>query len=72
VGGSLPAAGGAPAAAAVAKASETATGNALAIETLSAPADVCVDQTAAADLSALEMLGLTYTFRTMEAGLSPL
>jgi ADP-L-glycero-D-manno-heptose 6-epimerase len=57
---------------AVAKASEVATGKALAIETRSAPADVCAHQTAAADHSALEKLGLAYTFRTMEAGLSSL
>ena len=59
-------------AAAVAKACEVVTGKALTIESRSAPADVCADQTAAADHSALEKLGLSYTFRTMEAGLSPL
>lgn len=59
-------------AAQVAKASEAATGKALRVETRPAPAEAFTQQTAAADLTALEKLGITCTFKTMEAGLSPL
>ncbi len=55
---------------AVAKASEAATGKALAIEARPAPANAQTHQTAVADLSALEKLGIACTFRTMETGLS--
>lgn len=57
---------------AVAKASEAATGKALTVEARPTPSHGLVQQTAAADLSALENLGIACTFRTMEAGLSPL
>lgn len=56
---------------AVVKASEAATGKALAVESRPPPADVFARQTAAADLTALEKLGISYTFRSMESGLSP-
>lgn len=59
-------------ASAIAKAGEAATGKAGVLEAFSAPADVCATQPAAADLSALEKRAIPYTFRTMEAGLSPL
>ncbi|MFM1976174.1 MAG: hypothetical protein RL145_1020 [Pseudomonadota bacterium] len=55
---------------AVAKASEAATGKALNLEARPAPADAHNPQTAAADLTALEKLGIACTFRTMETGLS--
>ena len=56
----------------VAKDIELAAGKAFSIQPRSAPGDVCAQQTAAADHAALEKLGLAYTFRTMEAGLSSL
>ncbi|OYU52610.1 MAG: hypothetical protein CFE27_04410 [Alphaproteobacteria bacterium PA1] len=57
-------------AAAVAKASEAATGKALAVEARPGPADAHPHQTVVADHSALEKLGIACTFRTMETGLT--
>ena len=55
---------------AIVKASEAATRKALAVETRPAPVDARSPHAAVADLSALEKLGISCTFRTMETGLS--